>query len=195
MAENKIELQLPIKIRETIKKDGYVISDSQETEHFFYRKETEKGDEEQQMVYDGFCVLVDKSKKTKDLGFWEINGEKVKIPKSSKAREILFDGKEMFDEKWVEEKDKEILNTIKGKFPNGCGLKLNYVAKHKDAEGDLIRIISCYGGKNGHGVWTDYLEQWKNVFQSLSESFGQVWLIELKNDCVDDVFDLYIGVI
>ena len=58
MAENKIELQLPIKIRETISKDGYVITDARDISHFFYRANRH---EETKMDYDGFVIPADKS--------------------------------------------------------------------------------------------------------------------------------------
>lgn len=51
---NKIVLELPIKIKETINKDGYVITDANETEYFFYEKDKDS----EEMVYDGNCVNV-----------------------------------------------------------------------------------------------------------------------------------------
>lgn len=51
---SNITLELPIKIRPTVENDGFVITDSEETEHFFYQKE--KGSDE--MEYDGNCVKI-----------------------------------------------------------------------------------------------------------------------------------------
>lgn len=50
----QINLELPIKIRKTVGKDGYVITDANDVEHFFYEKEKEE------MEYDGFCAPVKK---------------------------------------------------------------------------------------------------------------------------------------
>lgn len=50
----QINLELPIKIRETIEKDGFVITDANDVEHFFYKKEKES----EEMEYDGFATNV-----------------------------------------------------------------------------------------------------------------------------------------
>lgn len=47
-------LELPIKIRKTVKNDGYVITDANDVEHFFYEKEPNS----EKMLYDGFCAPV-----------------------------------------------------------------------------------------------------------------------------------------
>lgn len=52
--KNTITLELPIKIKPTVNNDGYVITDANETEHFFYEKE----DESEDMNYDGSCFKV-----------------------------------------------------------------------------------------------------------------------------------------
>lgn len=49
-----IKLELPIKIRKTVGEDGYVITDTNDVEHFFYEKEKES----EEMEYDGFCAPV-----------------------------------------------------------------------------------------------------------------------------------------
>lgn len=139
-----------------------------------------------EMDYDGFCCLVPPG--VEELEFIEINGVKVKIPKSRKARNILYDGKRLFDEKWIEERDKNIVKNIKKIFSNNCGLNLEYIAKHKEN-----RIVKCGGGKNGNGKWTEYLSQWLNIFTELGSIAKDVWLIQLDNDDLDDVFDIYIG--
>ena len=47
--KNNFILKAPISIRPTVTDHGYVIEDSDETEHFFYGNDGEK------MDYDGFC--------------------------------------------------------------------------------------------------------------------------------------------
>ena len=46
---SELKLKMPIKIKATVNKDGYIITDSNNTEHFFYEKDGE-------LVYDGCCV-------------------------------------------------------------------------------------------------------------------------------------------
>lgn len=38
----------------------------------------------------------------------------------------------------------------------------------------------------------NYLKDIQTLFEQLNENFD-VWLIELKNDCADDVFTLHLG--
>ncbi|MCR4800153.1 MAG: hypothetical protein K5860_06560 [Bacteroidales bacterium] len=243
--KDAIVLDLPIQIRRTVNRDGYVIRDAKQTEFFFYEKGIKEGEKEEklekiakkisdklakelvpdktdvvvfnglvynkrdcvseianracfemlekeekatkiEMDYDGFCSLVPV---VEEIEVIEINGVKVKIPKTRKARNILYDGKRLFDEKWIEERDKNIVKNIKKIFSGNCGLSLEYIAKHKEN-----RIIKCGGGKNGNGKWTEYLSQWLNIFTELNSIAKDVWLIELENDDLDDVFDLYIGI-
>lgn len=53
-----ITLAMPIKIRPTVKCDGYVITDVDDVEHFFYYKSMD-------MVYDGSCMPVKRMPKRK----------------------------------------------------------------------------------------------------------------------------------
>ena len=80
----------------------------------------------------------------------------------------------------------------------GCdqsNLKLYFVAKVEKSEHFVIHL---YGGKNGSGQWNEYLVDLLSTFNKLKDesigAFKKVWLISLKNDCADDVFDVYIGV-
>ena len=52
-AENTITLRLPIAIRPTVDADGYVITDADDVEHFFYKDENEK--QPDRLDYDGEC--------------------------------------------------------------------------------------------------------------------------------------------
>lgn len=52
----EIVLKLPIKIQRTCNDDGYIITDAEDVEHFFY---------EQGLAYDGNCRPVTKTQKTK----------------------------------------------------------------------------------------------------------------------------------
>lgn len=50
-------------------------------------------------------------------------------------------------------------------------------------------IITIDGGFNGTGDWSLYLLQITRIVQSLN-----AWVIDLINDCIDDVWTLRIGV-
>jgi hypothetical protein len=68
-------------------------------------------------------------------------------------------------------------------------------------------IARLFGGRNGGGEWKLY---WAELYQFIKELQGRlihkedlntdrnyflnVWLIDLINDCADDVFDMIIGV-
>ena len=50
-------------------------------------------------------------------------------------------------------------------------------------------IATIYGGLNGPGRWESYLRQIGIIISSLPGS----WIIDLVNDCLDDVWTLRLG--
>ena len=61
---------------------------------------------------------------------------------------------------------------------------------------DVHFIVQLFGGKNGNGDWNDYLFHLNKIFASeYYKKFGveNIWLIQLINDCIDDVHDVYVG--
>lgn len=90
-----------------------------------------------------------------------------------------------YGESWIrsEEGEKMIQNLLD---KNPGTLKISEVAK---VDGEDYYITKLHGGKNGYGVWNDYLKEIIETFKNI-----HWWMIELKNDCLDDVFDMTIGV-
>lgn len=102
-----------------------------------------------------------------------------------------------YGETWTKITDNDVITRVT-KSLAGCewsNLKLDFVAKVEKSEHFVIHL---YGGKNGSGQWNEYLVDLLSTFNKLKEesigAFKSVWLISLKNDCADDVFDVYIGV-
>lgn len=102
-----------------------------------------------------------------------------------------------FGETWTKITDDDVIDKVT-KSLAGCecsNLKLDFVAK---VEGSEHLVIHLYGGKNGSGQWNEYLVDLLSTINKLTNesigAFKRVWLISLKNDCADDVFDVYIGV-
>ena len=102
-----------------------------------------------------------------------------------------------YGENWTKITDDDVITRVT-KSLAGCewsNLKLDFVAKVEKSE---HLVIHLYGGKNGSGQWNEYLVDLLSTFNKLKEesigAFKNVWLISLKNDCADDVFDVYIGV-
>ena len=102
-----------------------------------------------------------------------------------------------YEETWTKIIDDDVIDKVT-KSLAGCdssNLKLDFVAK---VEGSEHFVIHLYGGKNGSGQWNEYLVDLLSFINKLKEesigAFKRVWLISLKNDCADDVFDVYIGV-
>lgn len=102
-----------------------------------------------------------------------------------------------YEETWTKVTDSDVIDKVT-KSLVGCessNLKLDFVAK---VEGSKHLVIHLYGGKNGSGQWNEYLVDLLSTFNKLKDEsiggFKEVWLISLKNDCADDVFDVYIGV-
>lgn len=76
---------------------------------------------------------------------------------------------------------------------NFTNLNLEAMRKVKDPiSKEFYYVAHLYGGNNGHSDWPAYLKDISLVVEGLSKDY-HVWLIELKNDCPDDVFDVYIG--
>ena len=102
-----------------------------------------------------------------------------------------------FGEIWTKIIDDGVIDKVT-KSLAGCecsNLKLDFVAK---VEGSEHLVIHLYGGKNGSGQWNEYLVDLLSFINKLKEEsiggFKEVWHITKKNDCADDVFDVYIGV-
>ena len=100
-------------------------------------------------------------------------------------------------ETWTKITDDDVITRVTKSFA-GCewsNLKFDFVAK---VEGSEHLVIHLYGGKNGSGKWNEYLVDLLSIINKLTDesigTFKNVWLISLKNDCADDVFDVYIGV-
>lgn len=56
--------------------------------------------------------------------------------------------------------------------------------------------VKFYGGLNGAGDWGDYLTALTYVIDNLNQSpdIANAYVIDIKNDPPDDVFDVYLGV-
>ena len=107
-----------------------------------------------------------------------------------------------YGETWTDVTNGDVVTRIT-KSLEGCewsNLKLDRVTKvvTKFEETEEHFSIHLYGGKNGSGQWNEYLVDLLSFINKLKEesigAFKNVWLISLKNDCADDVFDVYIGV-
>ena len=56
------------------------------------------------------------------------------------------------------------------------------------------KTITLRGGLNGNGKWSNYLTGIKTVFDTLSDNGFDVWVIDIENDCLDDIFYVKIGI-
>lgn len=102
-----------------------------------------------------------------------------------------------FGETWTKITDDDVIDKVT-KSLGVCewsNLKLDFVAKVE--EGSHL-VVHLNGGKNGCGEWNEYLVDLLSFINKLKDEniggFKEIWLISLKNDCADDVFDVYIGV-
>lgn len=61
---------------------------------------------------------------------------------------------------------------------------------------DVHFIVQLFGGKNGNGNWYDYLFHLSKLFASeyySKRGIENIWLIQLENDCMDDIHDVFVG--
>ena len=54
-------------------------------------------------------------------------------------------------------------------------------------------VVRIYGGLNGKGKWTEYMQIIPKVFNEIEKEY-HCWLVQLLNDCCDDAFTLEIGI-
>lgn len=125
--------------------------------------------------------------------------EKILTKELENARlEAEREGKE-FNELWVPIYDKELKEKIDNcfevvkEFPWTCEeiYKAEYSLPDKIRCNHLILKVS--GGKNGNGNWNNYLNEMNKIFSNLKNFFNDVWLIDWKNDCLDDISYARIG--
>ncbi|MCQ2300356.1 MAG: hypothetical protein MJZ81_09565 [Bacteroidales bacterium] len=60
-------------------------------------------------------------------------------------------------------------------------------------------VVGIAGGMNGPGLWQDYLKTATMLFDAFDtegrqEGGRSAWLIQIENDCADDVYYLVIGI-
>lgn len=65
--------------------------------------------------------------------------------------------------------------------------RIRIISVEKQPEGHYIATI--YGGLNGCGSWDLYIRQIGMIIDSLQGS----WVIDLNNDCLDDLWTLRLG--
>lgn len=83
----------------------------------------------------------------------------------------------------------------------------NLVKKYKDdkrnkfAFGNIVElkpnerycVARIYGGLNGTGKWEEYLEDINKLLKDIKKNY-HTWVLQILNDCLDDVWTLEIGV-
>lgn len=80
----------------------------------------------------------------------------------------------------------EIIKNLKSKNK----ISLDSVTKVIQMDDSVWYSAKIYGGVNGNGTWSSYLEDIKKLFTSIVQD---VWLIDIENDVPDDVWTLRIG--
>jgi len=85
---------------------------------------------------------------------------------------------------------KEVINEVNNEKVN---LSPNYTKILEDKNSYVIAEIS--GGLNGYGKWEDYFEVLSKFCKEARENYGlKIWLIELNDDCLDDIFYAKLGI-
>ena len=55
--------------------------------------------------------------------------------------------------------------------------------------------VTIFGGKNGSGIWSNYLKTLYELVLRLEAKFDDVWIRKWNIDTVDDVFDVEIAIL
>lgn len=110
---------------------------------------------------------------------------------------------ELIDKFLKEYGEKGTALTFKNKFWQeveasllGTEIKLSAIRKVKndDRSNEYHYVVNVHGGNNGHSDWPRYLLMLTAFILKLKNIGYRAWLIQLTNDCADDVFDVYIGI-
>lgn len=119
------------------------------------------------------------------------------------AKGIFCSEGEQYGEKWIdlEQYEEYWANTLIYKMLDLIGKRLSNLdvktirARYK-VHGEERYIVEVFGGKNGHGLWEDYLDDLSWLVRSLRgiEDVTQVSLLSIDSDIPDDVFKAYIVV-
>lgn len=96
-----------------------------------------------------------------------------------------------FNEKWEranEDIDKIVNESLS---VNISEMRLDFVAQVVGESSRRERYVAqIFGGLNGKGNWNSYLIDISQFMGLLKKRFKRVYLLDLKNDCPDDVFTL-----
>lgn len=93
---------------------------------------------------------------------------------------------ESFGEKW--ESTQELHKNGMAKFIESKGVNSNLKVVEVFLVNDDHYVVKLYGGLNGNGEWSKYLDDIKNIIDSTPS-----YVIKLVADVPDDVWTLYIG--
>lgn len=99
------------------------------------------------------------------------------------------------------EKEKDLQDIVKEIIPIVDGMrteksKIGVLTGKGFTEVDKYgtKVVCLSGGLNGAGEWEDYFDDLSKVIRKLKSSGYHVWTINLDNDCLDDVFNLKVGI-
>ncbi len=95
-------------------------------------------------------------------------------------------------EKWakdIREKVNSITNSVKTQKD-----KLGMFDVVEFKKRDKYVVIRILGGLNGPGEWTNYMASITKLINKITEEYKRTWVVQLVNDCIDDVFTLDIGI-
>lgn len=97
----------------------------------------------------------------------------------------------------LENKVLSVFKKIKSKYSEKSELgNTLYVLRGAELKKDKYgtNVLKIHGGYNGSGNWINYLNALTDLFKELKKHGIRSWVIDIVNDCPDDVFDAKIGV-
>lgn len=68
----------------------------------------------------------------------------------------------------------------------------SYASEEDDQE---YFTVTVFGGKNGNGIWSNYLKVLADLVLRLESEFDDVWIRKWNIDTLDDVFDVEIAIL
>lgn len=87
----------------------------------------------------------------------------------------------------------EKIIAILAKYKEDERIKASVLDDSFKNESDYSTFDLC-GGLNGSGNWSDYFKALSEICDDLLNEFTDVWVINVVNDCADDIFYCTIGI-
>lgn len=141
-----------------------------------------------------------------DLALYDSQGELLYNPDSNSANVLnpSQDSEYNVTQRTATEEEQQVAQSLLDLIRNdlcevddfGSNLSLADEVNVFDSEAsneDAYYSVTLNGGKNGHGLWSNYLSSLSDLMLRLESTFQDAYIRRFESDCPDDVFTVEIA--